>query len=67
MHRRFLAKMGVGFLAGSVTGSFAEVVTNYPDRIKTLMQTRSISLNAACREAARDPFRGAIWAGVRKG
>eukprot|EP00392_Amoebophrya_sp_AT5.2_P008472 g8499.t1 len=61
-------KMGVGFLAGSLTGSFAEVATNYPDRIKTLMHTKGkISLYNAALEAARDPFRGALWAGLRKG
>lgn len=58
---------GIGFIAGSLTGSFAEVATNYPDRVKTLMQTKKTSMWDACREAARDPFRGALWAGVRKG
>ncbi len=29
--------MGIGFVAGSLTGSFAEVATNFYDRIKTLM------------------------------
>ncbi len=62
-----LQKMGIGFVAGSITGSFAEVATNYPDRIKTLMQTKNVSLYDAGLEAARDPFRGALWAGLRKG
>ncbi|CAD7950656.1 unnamed protein product [Amoebophrya sp. A120] len=63
-----LQKMGIGFMAGSITGSIAEVATNYPDRVKTLMHTKPrISLYNAALEAARDPFRGALWAGLRKG
>ncbi|CAD7948423.1 unnamed protein product [Amoebophrya sp. A25] len=65
--KSMLQKMGVGFLAGSITGSFAEVATNYPDRVKTLMHTKRVTLYNAALEAARDPFRGALWAGLRKG
>lgn len=61
------ATLSTGFIAGGVTGCAAEILTNYPDRIKTLMQTKNISMWNAGLEAAQDPFRGALWAGLRKG
>jgi len=61
------AKAIIGFTAGSITGCTAEVITNHPDRVKTLMQTNNCGLWKALCDASRDPFRGALWAGLRKG
>eukprot|EP00397_Hematodinium_sp_SG-2012_P013024 GEMP01013213.1.p1 GENE.GEMP01013213.1~~GEMP01013213.1.p1 ORF type:complete len:465 (+),score=69.07 GEMP01013213.1:77-1471(+) len=61
------SKAMIGFGAGSIIGCVAEVLTNHPDRVKTLMQTKNVTLWQAISEATRDPFRGAFWAGLRKG
>lgn len=61
------SKVLISFAAGSITGSIAEVLTNHPDRVKTMMQTKKVSMWQAITEATRDPFRGAFWAGLRKG
>jgi len=61
------SKALLGFVAGSLTGCAAEGVTNHPDRVKTLMQTKNCTLWQALSDASRDPFRGAFWAGLRKG
>eukprot|EP00397_Hematodinium_sp_SG-2012_P013626 GEMP01013845.1.p1 GENE.GEMP01013845.1~~GEMP01013845.1.p1 ORF type:complete len:449 (+),score=68.01 GEMP01013845.1:77-1423(+) len=49
------------------TKTSSKVLTNHPDRVKTLMQTKNVTLWQAISEATRDPFRGAFWAGLRKG
>mmetsp|Transcript_8861 Transcript_8861/g.19777 ORF Transcript_8861/g.19777 Transcript_8861/m.19777 type:complete len:343 (-) Transcript_8861:164-1192(-) len=60
------SKTLLGFLAGSITGSIAEVLTNHPDQVKTLTQT-GMPLFEALAIASRNPLRGAFWAGIRKG
>lgn len=59
-------KSALGFVAGSVTGAFAEVLTNHPDQIKAMTQI-GVPLWEAIVTATKRPFRGAIWAGIRKG
>jgi len=59
-------RTALAFIAGSMTGSLAEVLTNHPDQVKTLTQTGMGFLDALI-EATKHPFRGAFWAGIRKG
>ncbi|CAJ1442926.1 unnamed protein product [Effrenium voratum] len=59
-------KVGLSFVAGSLTGSFAEVITNPPDQVKTMTQAGKPFLEAVVL-AAKHPFRGAGFAGLRKG
>mmetsp|Transcript_35175 Transcript_35175/g.64227 ORF Transcript_35175/g.64227 Transcript_35175/m.64227 type:complete len:343 (-) Transcript_35175:146-1174(-) len=60
------SKTMLGFVAGSITGSIAEVLTNHPDQVKTLTQT-GMPLLEALAVATSNPLRGALWAGIRKG
>jgi len=60
------AKSALGFLAGSLTGAFSEVMTNHPDQVKAMTQI-GVPVWEAIVTATRHPFRGAIWAGIRKG
>mmetsp|Transcript_59600 Transcript_59600/g.184773 ORF Transcript_59600/g.184773 Transcript_59600/m.184773 type:complete len:190 (+) Transcript_59600:1136-1705(+) len=59
-------KVALGFVAGSFTGGLAEILTNHPDQVKTLTQT-GMGFWQAFVTATRNPFRGALWAGIRKG
>eukprot|EP00435_Cladocopium_sp_Y103_P019426 s2877_g4.t1 len=59
-------KVLLSFIAGSLTGSFAEVMTNPPDQVKTMTQA-GVPFFEAVQLAARHPFRGAGFAGLRKG
>merc|ERR1712039_969865 len=59
-------KAALGFIAGSLTGAFAEVMTNHPDQVKTMTQT-GVPMMEALVIATKNPFRGALWAGIRKG
>jgi hypothetical protein len=59
-------KAALGFMAGSLTGAFAEVMTNHPDQVKTMTQT-GMPMWDALVIATKNPFRGALWAGIRKG
>jgi len=59
-------KVLLSFIAGSLTGSFAEVMTNPPDQVKTMTQA-GVPFFDAVQLAARHPFRGAGFAGLRKG
>lgn len=59
-------QVALSFVAGSLTGGLAEVLTNPPDQIKTLTQTGK-TFAEALAITARNPFRGAAWAGLRKG
>lgn len=61
------SKSALGFIAGSITGSIAEVLTNHPDQVKTLTQTEGLSMWEAVVRATKNPFRGAGFAGLRKG
>lgn len=60
------SKSALGFVAGSLTGAFAEVMTNHPDQVKAMTQI-GVPLWEALITATKHPFRGAIWAGIRKG
>jgi len=60
------AKSALGFIAGSLTGAFAEVMTNHPDQVKTMTQT-GVPLMEALVIATSNPFRGSLAAGIRKG
>merc|ERR1719395_212023 len=60
------SKSTLGFVAGSLTGAFAEVMTNHPDQVKTMTQT-GVPMMEALVIATKNPFRGALWAGIRKG
>jgi hypothetical protein len=59
-------KPALGFISGSITGAFAEVMTNHPDQVKTMTQTGTPMWEALVI-ATKNPFRGALWAGIRKG
>merc|ERR1719253_2114113 len=59
-------KAALGFISGSLTGAFAEVMTNHPDQVKTMTQT-GVPMMEALVIATKNPFRGALWAGIRKG
>ncbi|CAK0801389.1 unnamed protein product [Prorocentrum cordatum] len=59
-------KASLGFISGSLTGAFAEVMTNHPDQVKTMTQT-GVPMMDALVIATKNPFRGALWAGIRKG
>jgi len=59
-------KAALGFISGSLTGAFAEVMTNHPDQVKTMTQT-GVPMMEALIIATKNPFRGALWAGIRKG
>jgi len=59
-------EVALSFVAGSLTGGFAEVMTNPPDQMKTLTQTGA-TFTEALAITLRNPFRGAAWAGLRKG
>jgi hypothetical protein len=59
-------KAALGFISGSLTGAFAEVMTNHPDQVKTMTQT-GMPMWDALVIATKNPFRGAMWAGIRKG
>lgn len=59
-------KVMLSFCAGSLTGSFAEVITNPPDQVKTMTQA-GVPFFEAVSLAMRHPFRGAGFAGLRKG
>ncbi|CAK8999041.1 unnamed protein product [Durusdinium trenchii] len=58
-------KVMLSFCAGSLTGSFAEVITNPPDQVKTMTQA-GVPFFEAVSLAMRHPFRGAGFAGLRK-
>mmetsp|Transcript_5253 Transcript_5253/g.14223 ORF Transcript_5253/g.14223 Transcript_5253/m.14223 type:complete len:366 (+) Transcript_5253:75-1172(+) len=60
------SKAALSFIAGSLTGALAEVMTNHPDQVKTMTQA-GVPFLEAFAIASRNPFRGALWAGVRKG
>lgn len=60
------SKSALGFVAGSLTGAFAEVMTNHPDQVKAMTQI-GVPFFEALITATKNPFRGAIWAGIRKG
>eukprot|EP00439_Symbiodinium_sp_Y106_P004325 s6505_g1.t1 len=60
------SQVTLSFVAGSLTGSFAEVITNPPDQVKTMTQA-GVPFFEAVGLAARHPFRGAGFAGLRKG
>eukprot|EP00933_Yihiella_yeosuensis_P039761 TRINITY_DN3389_c0_g1_i1.p1 TRINITY_DN3389_c0_g1~~TRINITY_DN3389_c0_g1_i1.p1 ORF type:complete len:391 (-),score=64.41 TRINITY_DN3389_c0_g1_i1:436-1584(-) len=60
------SKVILSFVAGSLTGAFAEVLTNHPDQVKTMTQA-GIPFMEAFMLATKNPFRGAFWAGLRKG
>jgi len=60
------SKTALGFIAGSLTGAFAEVMTNHPDQVKAMTQI-GVPLWEALVTATKNPFRGAVWAGIRKG
>lgn len=60
------SKVSLSFVAGSLTGSLAEVMTNFPDQVKTMTQA-GVPLLEALTIASQHPFRGAFWAGIRKG
>lgn len=57
----------IGFAAGAFTGSLAEIGTNAIDRVKTLQQTSNRQFADCVKEAVKDPFLGAGYAGLRKG
>jgi len=59
-------RAALGFISGSLTGAFAEVMTNHPDQVKTMTQTGVPTMEALVI-ATKNPFRGALWAGIRKG
>lgn len=59
-------KVMLSFCAGSLTGSFAEVITNPPDQVKTMTQA-GVPFLPAVSMALHHPFRGAGFAGLRKG
>jgi hypothetical protein len=59
-------KAALGFISGSLTGAFAEVMTNHPDQVKTMTQTGTPMMEALII-ATKNPFHGALWAGIRKG
>eukprot|EP00434_Breviolum_minutum_P032469 symbB.v1.2.028712.t1/scaffold3070.1/size64238/3 len=56
----------LSFCAGSLTGSFGEVITNPPDQVKTMTQA-GVPFLPAVSMALHHPFRGAGFAGLRKG
>jgi len=60
------SKTALGFVSGSLTGAFAEVMTNHPDQVKAMTQIGT-PLMEALIIATKNPFRGAVWAGIRKG
>jgi len=60
------AKSALSFLAGSLMGSFVEVMTHHPDQIKAMTHI-GVPLWEAIITATKHPFRSAIWAGIRKG
>merc|ERR1719412_1144496 len=60
------SKSALGFVSGSLCGAFSEVMTNHPDQVKAMTQI-GVPLWEALVTATKHPFRGAIWAGVRKG
>lgn len=56
----------LGFASGSLASAFAEALTNHPDMVRTLEQT-GVPLLDAVVLASKEPFRGALWAAIRKG
>lgn len=60
------SKAALSFMAGSFTGALAEVLTNHPDQVKTMTQA-GVPFLEALAKATANPFRGAFWAGIRKG
>merc|ERR1712013_717450 len=60
------SKTALGFIAGSLTGAFSEVMTNHPDQVKAMTQI-GVPLMEALITATKHPFRGAFYAGIRKG